>query len=233
MANYSELLNDINAAIYENNDQEIDALEVRAILREMVTSLGSGFLFKGIATPSGPTGTGTYEPDQNVFYLATTAGTYTYLGGLVVAAGEVAFLCYDGTWTKKPSALLSTGSIADNLTTNDATKVLSAKQGKVLCDNLTELVQRLYQQVTEDGWHLVDEQMNVALKYDADGLDAAKISDHFKSLLGGGGGGGGGDFIQVTQDGVFFVDENLNIGVYIDTNGIHANNILEYQIVNL
>lgn len=134
MANYSELLADINAAIYENNDQEIDALEVRAILREMVTSLGSGYLFKGIATPSSPTGTGTYEPDQNVFYLATTAGTYTYLGGLVVAAGEVAFLCFDGTWTKKSSALLSTGSIVDNLTTNDATKPLSAKQGKVLSE---------------------------------------------------------------------------------------------------
>lgn len=88
-----------------------------------------------------------------------------------------------------------------------------------------------YRVVSEDGWHLVDEQLNVALKYDADGLDAAKISDHFKSLLGGG--GGGGDFIQVTQDGVFFVDESLNIGVYIDANGIHANNILEYQIVNL
>ncbi len=134
MANYSELLNDINAAIYENNDQEIDALEVRAILREMVTSLGSGYLFKGIATPSSPSGTGTYEPDQNVFYLATTAGTYTYLGGLVVAAGEVAFLCFDGTWTKKSSALLSTGSIVDNTTTEDATKPLSAKQGKVLKD---------------------------------------------------------------------------------------------------
>ena len=132
MANYSELLNDINAAIYENNDQEIDALEVRAILREMVASLGSGFLFKGIATPSSP---GTSQaPDQNVFYLATTAGTYTYLGGLVVAAGEVAFLCYDGTWTKKSSALLSTGSIVDNTTTEDATKPLSAKQGKVLAD---------------------------------------------------------------------------------------------------
>lgn len=132
MANYSELLNDINAAIYENNDQEIDALEVRAILREMVTSLGSGFLFKGIATPSSP---GTSQaPDQNVFYLATTAGTYTYLGGLQVSAGEVAFLCYDGSWTKKSSDILSAGAIVDNLTTNDATKPLSAKQGKVLKD---------------------------------------------------------------------------------------------------
>lgn len=94
---------------------------------------------------------------------------------------------------------------------------------------LNAVVDMLFPQVTEDGWHLVDEQMNVALKYDADGLDAAKVSDHFKSLLGG----GGGDFVQVVENGFYFVDENLNIGVYVDANGIHANNILEYQIVNL
>lgn len=85
--------------------------------------------------------------------------------------------------------------------------------------------------VAEGGWFIVDEQLNVALKYDANGLDVAKISNHFKSLLEGI--GGGGDFFQVAQDGVFFVDENLNIGVYIDANGIHANNILEFQIVNI
>lgn len=95
---------------------------------------------------------------------------------------------------------------------------------------LNAVVDMLFPQVAEDGWHLVDEQLNVALKYDADGLDAAKVSDHFKSLLGG---IGGGDFAQVVEDGFFFVDENLNIGVYIDANGIHANNILEYQIVNI
>lgn len=95
---------------------------------------------------------------------------------------------------------------------------------------LNAVVDMLFPQVTEDGWHLVDEQLNVALKYDADGLDAAKVSDHFKSLLGG---IGGGDFAQVVEDGFFFVDENLNIGVYVDSNGIHANNILEYQIVNI
>lgn len=185
MANYSELLNDINAAIYENNDQEIDALEVRAILREMVTSLGSGFLFKGIATPSSPSGTGTYEPDQNVFYLATTAGTYTYLGGLVVAAGEVAFLCFDGTWTKKSSALLSTGSIVDNLTTNDATKALSAKQGKVLSEAgaaTAAEVSALGHEVDD----LEDEMAGIADSYTSPNLfDKAAMVDGYIDSTGG------------------------------------------------
>ena len=39
------------------------------------------------------------------------------------------------------SGKVNTSDIADNLTTNDATKVLSAKQGKVLNENLTQLGQ--------------------------------------------------------------------------------------------
>lgn len=117
--------------------------------------------------------------------------------------------------------------IAGNVYTNGNNEVTAAMV-KAALDSVVDM---LFPQVTEDGWHLVDENLNVALKYDADGLDAAKVSDHFKSLLGGG--GGGGDFIQVVEDGFFFVDESLNIGVYIDANGIHANNILEYQIVNI
>lgn len=95
---------------------------------------------------------------------------------------------------------------------------------------LISIVDMLFPQTAEGGWHLVDEQLNVALKYDDDGLDAAKVSDHFKSLLGG---IDGGDFLEVVEDGFFFVDSGLNIGVYVDANGIHANNILEYQIVNI
>ena len=96
--------------------------------------------------------------------------------------------------------------IAANVYTNGNNEVTAA----MVKAALNTVVDMLFPQVTEDGWHLVDEQLNVALKYDADGLDAAKVSDHFKSLLGG---GGGGDFIQVVEDGFFFVDESLNIGV--------------------
>ena len=174
MPNYSALLADINAAIYGNNDQEIDALDLRGILREMVTSLGSGYLFKGIATPSSPTGTGIYEPDQNVFYLATTAGTYTYLGGLTLSAGEVALLCFDGSWSKKTAALVNTSSITDNLTTNDASKVLSAKQGKALKD----LLDAILAETVEDGFFVTDEQLNIGFSVNQAGAHAHNLMEY-------------------------------------------------------
>lgn len=40
-------------------------------------------------------------------------------------------------------------------------------------------------QVSDNGFYLVDSDGNVAAKYDENGLDAAKVSYHLKSLLGG------------------------------------------------
>lgn len=37
--------------------------------------------------------------------------------------------------------------------------------------------------VSDDGFYLTDSNDNVALKYDVNGLDAAKVSEHLKSLL--------------------------------------------------
>lgn len=39
--------------------------------------------------------------------------------------------------------------------------------------------------VSNNGWFLVDNDFNVAMKYDAEGLDVAKISEHFNNLIGG------------------------------------------------
>ncbi len=38
-------------------------------------------------------------------------------------------------------------------------------------------------QIADDGFYLTDINDNVALKYDGNGLDAAKVSEHLKSLL--------------------------------------------------
>ena len=96
MANYATLKAAIQAAIYENGNNEITGTALQQSLLSMISSLGDGFQFMGIATPTTNPGT----PDENVFYLASTAGTYTNFGGLVLADGEVAILKYDGTWTK-------------------------------------------------------------------------------------------------------------------------------------
>lgn len=70
---------------------------VTVVVVQLAIDYGNGYLFMGTATPITNPGT----PDQNVFYIATTAGTYTNFGNLVVADGEVAILRYNGSWTKE------------------------------------------------------------------------------------------------------------------------------------
>ena len=46
-------------------------------------------------------------------------------------------------------------------------------------------------QVADDGFYLADINDNIALKYNGDGLDVAKVSEHLKSLLMNSGGNPG------------------------------------------
>jgi hypothetical protein len=89
--------------------------------------------------------------------------------------------------------------------------------------------------VDEDGFHVVDEHLNVGMKYDEAGLDAAKVSSHFIDVLKAS--GVNADDVMtshaavVNEDGFFIADESLNVGVKVDNDGIHAKNILEYEII--
>lgn len=99
MSEYSSLKATINANVKTNGNQEITGSIMNSVLNAMVDSLGAGYQFMGVATPTNP---GTAQtPDYKSFYLATTPGTYTNLGDLVVADGEVALLKYDSSWTKE------------------------------------------------------------------------------------------------------------------------------------
>lgn len=99
MSNYSSLKATINANVKTNGNQEITGQVMNAVLNAMVNSLGSGYQYMGIATPTNP---GTNQtPDDRRFYIATTPGTYSHLGGLVVNDGEVAILKYDSAWSKE------------------------------------------------------------------------------------------------------------------------------------
>lgn len=97
MGNYSSLKATINANIKTNGNQEITGSVMNSVLTSMVNSLGAGFQIMGVAHPADNPGT----PDQNVAYLAAEEGTYTHFGGLSIGDGEVAFLKYNGTWTKQ------------------------------------------------------------------------------------------------------------------------------------
>lgn len=99
MSDYSSLKATINANVKANNNHEITGAIMNSVLNAMVNSLGAGYQFMGVATPTNPGSSQT--PDYKCFYLATTPGTYTNLGGLVVSDGEVALLKWDTAWSKE------------------------------------------------------------------------------------------------------------------------------------
>lgn len=110
MSNYSSLKATINANVKTNGNQEITGSVLNSVLIAMVDSVGAGYQFMGVATPSSP---GTAQtPDYKCFYLASTPGTYTYLGGLVVADGEVAILKYDTAWSKEVTGAASAADLS-------------------------------------------------------------------------------------------------------------------------
>lgn len=108
MANYATLKAAIEAVIYENYDNEITGQDLQNTLIAMVNSLGVGYQFVDIATPTTNPGT----PDQNVFYIASTPGTYSNFGSIVLAENEVAILAYNGTWTKKTTGAASAAQVS-------------------------------------------------------------------------------------------------------------------------
>ena len=110
MSDYSSLKTTINANVKANNNQEITGSIMNSVLNAMVNSLGAGYQFIGVATPTNPGSAQT--PDYKCFYLATTPGTYTNLGGLVVADGEVAILKYDTSWTKVVTGIATAESVS-------------------------------------------------------------------------------------------------------------------------
>ena len=99
MSNYNSLKATINANVRQNGNQEITGNILNYVLNAMVDTLGAGYQYIGVATPSSPGSDQT--PDYNCFYLAATPGTYQHLGGIVVNEGELCALVYNGTWTKQ------------------------------------------------------------------------------------------------------------------------------------
>ena len=112
-------------AIYDENNKRLDSIiselqksadssletENKTIvgsINELKRLLDKGYLFKGVATPD--TNPGVVK--QKVFYIATTPGTYTNLGRLVVADGEVAILKYDTSWTKEATGIATAESVS-------------------------------------------------------------------------------------------------------------------------
>lgn len=96
MANYNSLISVIQSAIYDNSEQDITGAIMQQTLVQLVNrSVKQGALFKGKATPT----TNPNNPDANVFYIASQAGTYVNFGGVVVPDKQLVILTnQSGSW---------------------------------------------------------------------------------------------------------------------------------------
>ena len=115
MANYANLEAAIQAAIYENNTNDITGAALQTVLLQMVSDMGkSGMLCNGVC--DGNT-VPPVAPDSNIFYIAPT-GTYANFGGLTVAAGEWAIFLYNGGWQKQSVPVVTTDAVPTTGSTN-------------------------------------------------------------------------------------------------------------------
>ena len=95
MSNYTNLRNGIISAIRTNGNNEITGQLLQNELLAMITTLGYGYQFMGIANPDTVPGT----PDAKVFYIAYTPGRYTNFGGITVTG--LCVLKYATVWSRE------------------------------------------------------------------------------------------------------------------------------------
>lgn len=88
MANYSNLISAINAVIKTNGNNEITGAILQNVLDTIVSTIGANRTYAGIAVPTTAPGT----PDANIFYLASTAGSYVNFDNITVNPAELAVI---------------------------------------------------------------------------------------------------------------------------------------------
>lgn len=97
MAAYDTLRAAIDSYIKANGNKEITGTVLNDILNAMVSALGADTRFAGVAVPTTNPG----NPEGNVVYFASQAGTYSNFGNIAVTEG-ITILKYDGiNWSKE------------------------------------------------------------------------------------------------------------------------------------
>ena len=109
MANWSDLKAAVASIVKTNGNKEITGQLLQNVLNNIISNVGLNPSFAGIATPETNPGT----PDGNVFYLATTAGTYSNFNGIVINSGEAVILEWKGSWVKKDSGFATKENLSE------------------------------------------------------------------------------------------------------------------------
>lgn len=102
---YSTLRAAIQAAIKQNDNEEITGNLLQSVLLSIVNTVGAGYNFAGVATPSTNPGT----PDGAMFWIGGK-GTYANFGSSVtIAAGYLGIFMWDGSAFTRSVLKLSGG----------------------------------------------------------------------------------------------------------------------------
>lgn len=140
MANWSDLKAAVASIVKTNGNKEITGQLLQDVLNNIISNVGLNSSFAGIATP----GTNPGTPDGNVFYLATTAGTYSNFNGIVINSGEAVILEWKGSWLKKDSGFATKEKLSElEENTNQKLSELESELGVVGMVNQTVPLQEV------------------------------------------------------------------------------------------
>ena len=109
MGNYKQLKQAVADVIKSNGNQEITGAILQNALLSIISTVGSNATFAGIAIPSTNPGT----PDQNVFWIASTNGTYSNFNAIEVNDEVVIFTNKTGSWVKQSTGIALSQSLKD------------------------------------------------------------------------------------------------------------------------
>lgn len=131
---YEQLKSKIDQYIRTNGVRAITGAILNEVLVDMVNGLGTNAGFGGSITPSGqPPAT-----DNNIFFIASTAGTYTNFSGIVVASNEFAFIRRQGNGWVKDSWTISAPDVSGKADKVDTPNVIHLDNSEHGFDTLTD-----------------------------------------------------------------------------------------------
>lgn len=109
MGNYEQLKQAVVNVVKSNGNQEITGDILQNTLLTIISTVGSGATFAGIATPTTNPGT----PDQNVFYIASEDGIYSNFGNVVLENEVAIFTNGNGIWQKGKTGIATYKQVSE------------------------------------------------------------------------------------------------------------------------
>lgn len=109
MGNYEQLKQAVVDVVKSNGNQEITGDILQNTLLTIISTVGSGATFAGIATPTTNPGT----PDQNVFYIASEDGIYSNFGNVVLENEVAIFTNGNGIWQKGKTGIATYKQVSE------------------------------------------------------------------------------------------------------------------------